>query len=43
MLNLNKRTKTKPKPKPTLTLRTAHMCVRIIVYNRRTQHNTEQF
>jgi len=40
MLNLNKCTKTKPKPKPTLILRTARMCVRIIVYNRRTQYNT---
>jgi len=43
MLNLNKHTKTKPKLKPTLILRTAHTRVRIIVYNCRTQHRTEQF
>jgi len=34
-----------PKPKPTVTLRTAHMCVRIPVHSNicRTQHSTEQF
>jgi len=33
-------TKNKLKPKTTLILRTAHMCLHIVVYNCRTQHNT---
>ena len=40
MLNLKKRTETKPKPKATL-LRTAYMCVRMIVHNCRTQYSAE--
>jgi len=40
MLKLNKRTKAKPKP--TLSLRTAHMCLHIIVQLPYTQHSIEQ-
>jgi len=36
MLNANKLTETKPKP-TLISLRTAHMCVRVIVYNCQTQ------
>jgi len=35
-------TKTKHKSKPTLSFKNCS-CVRIIVYDRRTQHSTEQF